>query len=67
MSAQPPAFTLARREAVLTGLGFALGFGWLWFPALQGFWLPEFLWGGLFDGGGASHGGGRVELSSEAD
>ena len=54
MSAQPTSSSLARREALYTGLGFALGFGWLWFPALQGFWLPEFLWGGVFDGGGTS-------------
>ena len=45
---------IARRQSLLTGLGFALGFGWLWFPALQGFWLPEFLWGDVFSGGGAS-------------
>ena len=34
----------------LTGTGFALGFGWLWFGALQRFWLPTFLWGNLFRG-----------------
>jgi hypothetical protein len=50
----PPAIGPARRTVILTGLGFALGFGWLWFPALQGFWLPEFLWGGFFAGGGTS-------------
>jgi DNA-binding CsgD family transcriptional regulator len=33
-------------------LGFALGFGWLWFPALQARWLPEALWGTPLDGGG---------------
>ncbi|SBW10611.1 membrane hypothetical protein [uncultured delta proteobacterium] len=54
MPTQPTSSSLARREAALTGVGFALGFGWLWFPALQGFWLPEFLWGGVFDGGGTS-------------
>ena len=54
MFTRPPAPTPAQRETLATGLGFSLGFGWLWFPALQGFWLPEFLWGGIFDGGGAS-------------
>ena len=39
---------------LLSGAGFALGFGWLWFGPLQEFWLPEFLWGGLFSGGGTS-------------
>ena len=34
----------------LTGIGFALGFGWLWFGALQRFWLPAFLWGNFFHG-----------------
>lgn len=42
-------------EAVLlTGGGFACGFGWLWFLALQDFWLPGFLWGGLLSGGGTT-------------
>lgn len=54
MPTQPTSSSLALREALSTGLGFALGFGWLWFPALQGFWLPEFLWGGVFGGGGTS-------------
>ena len=39
---------------LLSGAGFAPGFGWLWFSPLQEFWLPEFLWGRLFSGGGAS-------------
>lgn len=46
--------SLARRSAVLTGLGFASGFGWLWFPALQDWWLPLFLWGTPWSGGGVS-------------
>ncbi len=45
---------IARYEAICTGLGFTLGFGWLWFPYLQEFWLPNFLWGSPFGGGGSS-------------
>ncbi|MDL2313661.1 LuxR C-terminal-related transcriptional regulator [Desulfovibrio sp. OttesenSCG-928-C14] len=37
-----------------SGAGFALGFGWLWFSALQTIWLPDFLWGHLLSGGGTS-------------
>jgi len=37
---------------VYAGLGFGLGFGWLWFPAPQEYWLPEVLWGSPFQGGG---------------
>lgn len=50
----PASSPLARQETVLAGLGFAVGFGWLWFPALQGIWLPGFLWGGPWSGGGTS-------------
>ena len=35
--------SLAARKAVYAGLGFALGVGWLWFPAMQETWLPSFL------------------------
>ena len=41
-----------KERAVYAGLGFALGFGWLWFPALQARWLPEVLWGTPVHGGG---------------
>ena len=51
---QQTSFNLDMSEAIATGIGFAMGFGWLWFPSLQGFWLPDFLWGGVFDGGGSS-------------
>ena len=44
----------AWRETALTGLGFSFGFGWLWFTALQSVWLPGFLWGRPWSGGGAS-------------
>jgi DNA-binding CsgD family transcriptional regulator len=44
----------ARCAAFCTGLGFTLGFGWLWFPSLQRIWLPGFLWGTYWSGGGAS-------------
>lgn len=44
----------AGRSALQTGAGFALGFGWLWFPALQDWWLPLFLWGTPWSGGGVS-------------
>lgn len=43
-----------REEIILTACGFTLGFGWLWFPFLSAHWLPAFLWGGPFTGGGAS-------------
>gem|GEM_PF-2267385 len=43
---------LPRFRAVYAGLGFGLGFGWLWFPALQEYWIPEVLWGSPFQGGG---------------
>ena len=39
-------------QAAHVGLGFALGFGWLWFPGLQARWLPEVLWGTPVRGGG---------------
>lgn len=40
--------------ALLAGAGFTGGLGWLWFGELAELWLPNFLWGGLFSGGGAS-------------
>ncbi len=40
-------------QSIYAGLGFALGFGWLWFPALQARWLPETLWGSSLCGSGA--------------
>ena len=48
------AFPVSLHSACV-GLGFALGFGWLWFLALQARWLPETLWGTpLYGGGGLS-------------
>lgn len=40
------------RRSLCTGAGFALGFGWLWFPCLQQTLLPRVLWGSLGEGGG---------------
>ena len=40
--------------ALLAGAGFACGIGWLWFGELAELWLPHFLWGSIFSGGGAS-------------
>jgi Response regulator containing a CheY-like receiver domain and an HTH DNA-binding domain len=45
MAAFPP-------HPLYIGLGFALGFGWLWFPALQALWLPVVVWGSPLYGGG---------------
>lgn len=47
-------FDLAIREVVCTGIGFALGFGWIWFYALQAYWLPNFLWGKFWQGSGVT-------------
>lgn len=42
------------REVLFTGCGFAFGFGWLWFSTLMCYWLPDFLWGKIWEGGGTS-------------
>ena len=44
----------ARREAVVTGPGFALAFGWLWYGPLRDAWLADTLTGTLFSGRGAT-------------
>jgi DNA-binding CsgD family transcriptional regulator len=49
-----PSFAPERYKSVCAGLGFSLGFGWLWFPYLQNRWLPNFLWGNYGSGGGSS-------------
>lgn len=54
MTPRLPALTPEDRLALHSGAGFALGFGWLWFAALQGLWLPRFLWGTIWSGGGAT-------------
>ena len=41
-------------RTVLTGLGFALGFGWAWFASLRELWLGKILSGSLFSGQGES-------------
>ncbi len=41
-------------RAALTGCGFALGFGWVWFAGLQQIWLPLLLWGKSFSSGGTA-------------
>ena len=53
-SAPVPGMPTAWPLWIVSGFGFALGFGWLWFAPLQDFWLPEFLWGQVFSGGGTS-------------
>ena len=44
----------AWRETVWAGLGFGLGFGWLWFSGLHAYWLPLFLWGAPDSVGGTT-------------
>ena len=54
MPLRPPALSPDQRLVLHSGTGFALGFGWLWFAALQGLWLPRFLWGSVWSGGGTT-------------
>lgn len=41
------------RSALVTGAGFGLACGWVWFPGPQNMVLPHALWGTAFSGGAA--------------